>query len=397
MRTSKSAVEGREFYLLLWVVALLGAIFLGVIGAYFLIVRKEAASVPWGMLVPSYVFFALAATGSSLVNSVFTVFNVKRFKPIIKRGILLSLMLIIPAGLFIMLDLGRLGQSYNLYLLFHPSSRMAWMGVLYLIFVVSLLVELIVVVREERMPKWAPRLMGVIVLAATLTVHTNLGALFGAVAAKPLWSNQLLPLHFIISAVLVGAAFHILFMSVISHLKRRSVADDLRELFFKGYRPLLIGLIIINFVLIAVKLIPGAFSSETSSYVKLLVAGPYSFLFWGLEIVIGGIIPLIILLNRKTAQATKWLLGASALVVIGVYFSKYDLLIGGQSIGPLFTENFIRYFPGGADILLFVGGIAACLLCYTLGELLLPLEPEETPAWFVFVKRGASLKEGAKG
>ena len=85
----------------------------------------------------------------------------------------------------------------------------------------------------------------------------------------------------------------------------------------------------------------------------------------------------------------------SPLVVIGVYFSKYNLLIGGQSIGPLFTENLIPYVPGVADILLFVGGIAACLLVYTLGEMLLPIELGEKPAWFIFVKRKTSLKEGA--
>jgi len=389
MRTSKSPLAGGEFYLLLWVIAMLGLILLGVLGVYLLGTRTEGASISWGLLVPSYVFFALAATGSSLVNSIFTVFNVKRFKPIIKRGVWLSLMLIIPAVIFIILDLGRWTQAYNLYLLFNLSSRVGWMGWLYIAFVLYLVMELIVVVREEYMPKWAPLVMGILVLAATLAVHTNLGALFGAVAAKPLWSNHLLPLHFIVSALMAGAAFQILFMSVISHLKTGSIADDLRELFSKGYRPLLVGLIIINFVLIAIKYIPGLFSTETAPYVKLLLAGPYSFNFWGLEIVLGGIVPLIILLYNKTRESAGWLLTASVLVVIGVYFSKYDLLIGGQSIGPLFTTGFIPYFPHAADILLLVGGIAVSLLLYTLGELLLPLEPEEKPAWFVVVKRGA--------
>ena len=376
--------------LLGWIVLLLALIIVSIFGAWQHLVRTEGGSIPWGVLVPSYVFFALAATGSSLVNSIFAVFNVQRFKPVIKRGILLSLMLIIPAGIFIILDLGRWTQSYNLYFLFHTSSRMAWMGVLYLIFILSLLVELIVVIREERMPKWAPLLMGIIVLVATLTVHTNLGALFGAVNAKPLWSSHLLPLQFIVSALMVGAVLQILFMSATYQLKTGSIPGALQRLFSSDYRLIVIGLIIINFVLIAIKFIPGLFSAETSPYVKLLLAGPFSFLFWGLEIVIGGIVPLIILLNRKTRESAGWLFTASALVVIGVYFSKYDLIIGGQGIGPRFVEGFTPYSLAGAEILLLVGGIAVCLLLYTLGELLLPLEPEEKPAWFIFVKRGAT-------
>lgn len=395
MSTSRSQWVRTEFGLLVWIAILLIGIALGVFGFYHLATRQEGATVPWGMLVPSYVFFALAATGSSLVNSILTVFNVERFKPIIKRGVLLSLVLIVPAGIFIILDLGRWTQAYNLYLLFHPSSRMAWMGLLYLVFVASLVLELIVILREEHMPRWAPRLTGMVVLAATLAVHTNLGALFGAVTAKPLWSSHILPLHFIISAVLVGAALHIVFISVTHLLKTGSVPSELRQLFADGYRPLILGLIAINFILIAIKFIPELFSAEGSAYAKLLLAGRYSGLFWGLEIVVGGIIPVIILLYHKTRESAGWLLGASALVVIGVYFSKYDLVIGGQSVGPLFTRGFIPYGPGGAEILLFVAGIAACLLCYTLGELLLPLEPEEKPAWFIFVKRGRSLKQDA--
>ena len=394
MRTSKSSFPGGEFSLLLWMVALLGCTLLGVIGAYLLGVRTEPASMTWGLLVPGYVFFALAATGSSLVNSIFTVFNVKRFKQIIKRGVWLSLMLIIPAVIFIILDLGRWTQAYNLYLLFNLSSRVGWMGWLYIAFVLYLFMELIVILREEHMPKWAPLVMGILVLAATLAVHTNLGALFGAVVAKPLWSSHLLPLHFIVSALMAGAAFQILFMSVVSLLKTGSVPDELRGLFSRGYRPLLIGLIIISFVLIVIKYIPGLFSTETAPYVKLLLAGPYSFVFWGFEIVLGGIVPLIIMLNRKTRESARWLLGASVLLVIGVYFSKYNLLIGGQSIGPLLTTEFVPYLPHVADVLLFVGGIAVSLFLYTLGELLLPLEPEEKPAWFVVVKRGGVTKTG---
>lgn len=380
-----------------WIVFLTALIGAGVYGAYQLLGRGEAAPVAWGLLVPSYVFFALAATGSSLVNSMFTVFNVERFKPVVKRGIWLSLMLIIPAGIFIIMDLGRSYQAGNLYLLFQPGSRMAWMGVLYLIFGLSLLIELIIVIREERMPKWAPLLMGIIVLVATLTVHTNLGALFGAVTAKPLWSSHILPLHFIVSALMVGACFHILLMSATYLSKTGSIPGELRRLFSRDYGLILIGLIIINFALIAAKFIPGMLSPETSSYVKLLLAGPYSFLFWGLEIVIGGVIPLIILLYHKTRESTRWLLGASALVIIGVFFSKYDLVIGGQSIGPVFAEGFIPYSPSAAEILLVVGGIAVCLLFYTLGELLLPLGPKEKPAWFIFAKRGQSLKQDAIG
>lgn len=379
-------------FLISWLAFLAALIGVGVYGAYQIEVHSEGATLTWGLLVPSYVFFALSATGSSLVNSISTVFGVKRFKPIIKRGILLSIILVIPAALFIILDLAKTEHVLNLYLLFHPTSRMAWMGLLYILFALSLIIELIVVIWEEHLPKWTPLFMGIIVLAVTLIVHTNLGALFGAITAKPFWSTHLMPLAFIISAMMVGACFHIVFMSASYFLRTKSIPDELRKLFSMDYRPLLIGLIIINFAMIAIKIIPELFSTEASAYVKLLLAGPYSGTFWGLEIVIGGIIPLIILLSNKAKESLKWLLGAAVLIIIGVFFSKYNLVIVGQSIGPVFTEDFIPYFPSAADILLVVGGIAVCLLVYTFGEVLLPLEPEEKPTWFIFGKTRLSLK-----
>ena len=76
---------------LLFLIALIGA---GAYGAYLILVRNEEGPLTWGLLLPSYVFFALSATGSSLVNSTSTVFGVKSLKPLIKRGILLSIVLV---------------------------------------------------------------------------------------------------------------------------------------------------------------------------------------------------------------------------------------------------------------------------------------------------------------
>ncbi|UCE97817.1 MAG: polysulfide reductase NrfD [Dehalococcoidia bacterium] len=376
----------------LWIIFLITLIGAGVFGAVMFAGRSESESIPWGLLVPGYIFFALAATGTSLVNSISTVFRVERFKPIIKRGILLSLILIIPAGIFIILDLGKASQAFNIYLLFHESSRLAWMGMLYLIFVVFLILQLISAIREERLPKWIPLSMGIIVLAATLTVETNLGALFGAVEAKPLWDSPVLPLQFIISAFMVGVCMHILFISTSYRTKDQNLPIDVKSLFTRDYRPLLIGLIIVNFIMIAAKFIPELMSAEANQYVKLLLAGPYSATFWGIEIIAGGIIPLILLLSSKSKESVSWLLGAAALITLGVFFSKYNLIIAGQSIGPTFTEGFISYFPSVYEILTMIGGFAVCLLMYTLGELLLPLEPKDVANWFIFAKKKPAIK-----
>jgi molybdopterin-containing oxidoreductase family membrane subunit len=101
----------------------------------------------------------------------------------------------------------------------------------------------------------------------------------------------------------------------------------------------------------------------------------------------------MILFYSKTRESLKWVLGAAALITIGIFFSKYNLIIGGQSLGPTFTEDFISYFPSIYEILTVVGGLALCLLAYTFGEMLLPLEPKDRPSWFIFSKRASSVKK----
>jgi len=383
-----------KWYLPAWFGLLLAGILVGILGAYKLATRDDGGSIPWGMLVPSYVFFALSATGSSLVNSFFAVFHIDGFKPIIKRGVLLSIVLVIPAMIFIIMDLAQWQHAYNLYLLFQWSSRLAWMGLFYMIFVISLVIELFVIIREEHLPKWAPRVTGIVVLLVTLATHVNLGALFGSVTAKPLWSSYTLPIHFLVTAVLVGAAFQIIFISVSYLVKKRSIPQRIKGLFVAGHSRLIISMILINFALIAVEFIPKLLSSKESAAVKVLLSGSYSGLFWGFEIVLGGIIPLFILLTRKTRQLIPWLIGSSLMVAVGVYFSKYDLVVAGQSLGPPFINAFIPYLPSSDDVFLFIGGVAMCLLFYTLGEMLLPLEMEQKPGWLIFAKRGGQLSEG---
>lgn len=368
------------FYtLVVWIAFLLALVAFGAYGFYLLQLSglEAAKAIAWGLLIPSYVFFVPAA-GATLVNSIYTVFRAPQFIPIIKRAIYLSLVLCVPAWILIIFgSLARWWQFYNIYLLYNVTSRIALNGILVISLGLALFIELIVVLRQETMPKWAPRVTGVIALASVITVHTNLGAIFGAVNARPLWSSYLLPLQFVVSAMLAGTVLTVLFISVTYLFRRGNIPSEVKELFSRDYRFIAIVLIIINWVLIAGKWAPLVFDPEELRHLLLLLAGPFSPAFWGLEVVLGTVVPLILLFYRRTRQSTAWLLIAAALIVVGLFAAKYDLIIGGQSIGGLFSRVFIPYLPSAAEIFVLVGGVAVLLLLYTLGELLLPLESEE--------------------
>jgi Ni/Fe-hydrogenase subunit HybB-like protein len=91
-----------------WLVLVSAAVLLiaGAVLAWIGFVDRSAEEIPWGLLVPGYVFFALMATGSSIVNSIYTVFGYKgpngEYEKIIKLGVWFSLITIVPAWIMIL-------------------------------------------------------------------------------------------------------------------------------------------------------------------------------------------------------------------------------------------------------------------------------------------------------
>ena len=68
--------------------------------------------------------------------------------------------------------------------------------------------------------------------------------------------------------------------------------------------------------------------AEAVSMLKHLVKGEYSFLFWIVEIFLGGILPIMILLRKKITPQLQAI--ASVLILIGIFTMRYIVVVGGQ-------------------------------------------------------------------
>src|SRR5208337_452935 len=174
---------------------------------------------PWGIWIGFDVMCGvmLAAGGFTLTASVY-LFNLKKFKPIVRPTVLtafLGYQLVVVALLF---DLGRGYRIWHPLVMWNPRSVMfevAWCVTLYSI-VLSL--EFSSVVFEWlRFPKLLrlqkmlviPLVIGGVILS---TLHqSSLGCLYLIVPNKlyPLWYTPLLPVLFFLSALCVGLAMTI--------------------------------------------------------------------------------------------------------------------------------------------------------------------------------------------
>ncbi|MEM3181490.1 MAG: NrfD/PsrC family molybdoenzyme membrane anchor subunit, partial [Fervidicoccaceae archaeon] len=194
----------RRMYALLTSLALL---IVGVVLGFIGFRLKEVGEIAWGFLVPGYMFFAMTAAGAALVTLAPSLFGFSgkegELRSLRKLALWFAAGTLIPSWFLILLDLSRPPEFVEIFLSFNPSSRIAWMGVLYLTTFIVLVVELIyAIVKEERGEGVQGKALGGIILTIVGTIVellliSNLSQVFGVVQTFPAWHGSYLVAIFI--------------------------------------------------------------------------------------------------------------------------------------------------------------------------------------------------------
>lgn len=108
-----------------------------------------------------------------------------------------------------------------------------------------------------------------------------------------------------------------------------------------------------------------------------------SYVFWGIQIIFGTVVPIIILSSKKTMIKVQI---ASLLAVICVFAERFSLVIPGQSVPPaqvvgrtmmgLYGEPAI-YSISGAEVAIILGVVGAIGIAYILGLRFIKLIPSQ--------------------
>ncbi len=263
------------------------------------------------------------------------------------------------------LEIERVERSY-LLLAGHanPGSVMFWMIMFHVLYVVLLVIEMWFYFRDDLLKQSEEvglrgfiakiislrflgeffaksdgklnlefaRGVGFATAATAVVAHSNLGALF-AVNYLPFWHGAELPVYFIVSAVVSGAALTIIAAVLADWLKGKKIVDERYEV-LQTLRFVLGFALIVEVFFTAWKLIirgyptAGWFANEA---VKVFIEGSYAFNFWFFEIFIGVLIPLVILAS-PLGRNVDALFVAAFLVVVGIFFLRVDPVMGGQAM-----------------------------------------------------------------
>jgi Ni/Fe-hydrogenase subunit HybB-like protein len=280
----------------------------------------------FGILIAIYFYLTGLSAGSFILSTLAFVFGLEKFKPLGKFGVILATLLLVMAPLALLFHVGQPFKSWHLFVFLNLTSPITWGSFLLTLYPINCVVYGYFMFKGN---KKLTKLFGIIGIPLAVFVHGYTGFILALAKARHLWNTALMPFLFLVSAMVSGIALMIL----ISLIKDRFFSKEKvinRELIY-GLANLLVGMIFIDlFLVLSDVLVLLVSQSEAQEAAHLILQGKFSPYFIGIENLFGKIVPALILiippLRRNMAAVTL----ASILVVIGIFFMRYVVVVGGE-------------------------------------------------------------------
>ena len=372
------AVWGTAFFLLAFIGA--AAISVLTIEEHGHIITGMNNQIVWGLPHVFAIFLIVSASGVLNVASISSVFNKKAYKPMARFSALLSITVLLGGLAILVLDLGRPDRLIVAMTRYNFTSIFAWNMILYNGFFAIVGAYLVV----QMMPgasKMAQKTAGIAAFTWRLILTTGTGSIFGWLVARPGYDAAIMGPMFIAMSFAFGLALFILVTLVLFRLDGRIMGDKI--MLRMGSLLGVFAGVVLYFT--AVQHLTNIYAEEHGGFERfiLLDGGIYTTLFWLVEVVLGGLVPMALVFLRPSRASTIW---ASVLVILGGLAQIYVIVIGGQAY-PLqifpgyevlegFNEGIINsYSPTLVELALGLGGVALALLAAGLGATILRVLP----------------------
>jgi len=334
---------------------------------------------PWGLWIGFDVLcgVALAAGGFTITAAVY-VFNLKRFRPIVRPTVLTAFLGYILVAVGLMYDLGKPWNIWHPIIMWNPRSPMFEVGWCVMLYLTVLALEFSGVVFEKLGWKKAIAVQHaatvplVIAGAIISTLHqSSLGTFYLITPGKlhPLWYTPLLPWLFYFSAIAGGLAM----MIVESRLSSRALGRGLEMPLLRSIgKALLVALAFYATVRLADMARLGVLGE--------IFTGSREARFFQLEMAIGVFVPMALLALPAVRRNTERLYGAALLVVVGLVVNRLNVSLTGFE-----GTQGGHYVPTIAEAVISLMLVGVGVTVFTLAVRYLPImekieEPERLTA-----------------
>jgi molybdopterin-containing oxidoreductase family membrane subunit len=378
-------IEGRSgAYLAL--LGVLGALILGGLGATWTMehhghyVTGMSNRIVWGTPHVVAVFLIVAASGALNVASIASVFGRELYKPLARLSGLLAITLLAGGLAVLVLDLGRPERLIVAMTHYNFKSIFAWNIFLYTGFFAIVALYLWTMF-ERRMNDYS-KPAGLFAFVWRLILTTGTGSIFGFLVAREPYNSAILAPLFIIMSFSFGLAIFVLVLMAAC----RWTGRPLGEVVLRRLRNLLGVFVAAVLYFVAVQHLTNLYIARQHDVERFFLweGGVYTALFWGGQVLVGGVVPLALLFGTASRRA---LAAAAGCVILGGLAQLYVLIIGGQAYPQLmFPEKEVAssffdgvvaaYAPSLPEMALGVGGVALALALTAVALKVLPFLPQ---------------------
>lgn len=384
---SRDCGKSSEFWTL---IALGGLVLLASLATFFYLEHhghvKTGMSnqIVWGLPHVFAVFLIVAASGVLNVASIGSVFGKKMYKARAPLSGMLALAMLAGGLAVLVLDLGRPDRLIVAMTHYNFKSIFAWNMIFYNGFFAIVGLYLITLM-DRRLNAWS-KPIGLVAFLWRLILTTATGSIFGFLVARAGYNSALYAPMFIIYSFGYGLAVFIVVQSVM--YKWNNIEVDERIL--TRLKNLLAIFVAAGLYFTAVLHLTNLYFAKQWEFERfiLLEGGIYPFLFWGGQIILGGVLPLLILFSPAARTHPALVFLAAVLVILGGHAQMYVTIIGGQAfpldLFPGYAESstfydgvVAAYTPSIWEFMLGMGGIAIAFLITTVAVRVLKFLPQD--------------------
>ncbi|MDP2368179.1 NrfD/PsrC family molybdoenzyme membrane anchor subunit [Rhodoferax sp.] len=319
----------------------------------------------WGLPHVFAVFLVVAASGALNVASMASVFGKTEFKPLAPLSGLLALALLLGGLAVLMLDLGRPDRLIVAMTHFNFKSIFALNIILYSGFM-GFVIAYLWTMMEHGMNRYTP-LAGLFAFIWRIALTTGTGSIFGFLVARQAFDSALLAPLFIALSLSYGLAVFLLVLMLAAHGSARPLGDALLARFAR----LQVIFIAVGLYFVLVYHLTNLYFTKHHDFERfiLLEGGVYTAMFWLGQVLLGGVLPIVLLLHPRIGQLRQRIALSAALVVLGGFAQMFVTIIGGQAfplvifpgrqVSSSFFDGVVNsYTPSLPEWLLGLGGMA---------------------------------------
>lgn len=371
----------------------------------------------WSIQIVMYPYMTGLVAGAFVLSSLYHVFGQKDLEGMARFSLVFSLALLLVAPMTLLLHLQQPLRALNPLITPHFTSAIAAFGIVFFAYTLLVVVEIWFVYRKYfveqfqafkgsegsvdrlkgvsyyllalgttdisekalKTDKKAVTILAAIGIPVASFLHGYAGFIFGSVKANALWMSPLMPVIFIMSAVVSGIALSMITYIVIMEWKKfqailaRGRGDESvqvisgvqMDVITKAAR-YLIGFLIAAISLEVLDLVFRGYTAMKSwDILREVMYGKDFINIFVLQYAFGNLIPLtLILLPRLTMRRTVI---ALALILFGVFMMRWNVVIGGQAFSLSFSgymEYALPIIPH--DLETFKEGVLGALLVFSM-------------------------------